>query len=363
MGTSERNKLFWMLHLLVAATCYMQTCVEGEPQAPCFFIFGDSLSESGNNNNLPTLAKYNYSPYGIDFPYGPTGRATNGRHVPDFLSEFMGLPLIPPFANVRGSDILKGVNYASGAAGILVETGTKMGADISMYAQIINHKVTVATITPRFKGAAAAKSYLNKCLYYVNIGSNDYLNNYFMPQYYASSHIFNLTQFADFLIGQYSQQLRALHGAGARKFALVSLGLLGCAPGVIAANGSNGCVEEVNRAASIFNEKLRVKVNELNSEFFGRASFTLVNATAIFSLNPDFLRFKVQNASCCQTVSSTGLCVANGTPCENRKDYVFYDAFHTTEEVNRIFAKSAYNASNPAFAQPLDINTLLSPSA
>jgi hypothetical protein len=29
---------------------------------------------------------------------------------------------IPPFANINGSDILKGVNYASGGAGIRMET-------------------------------------------------------------------------------------------------------------------------------------------------------------------------------------------------------------------------------------------------
>jgi len=31
---------------------------------------------------------------------------------------------MPPFANTSGSDILKGVNYASAASGILNETGT-----------------------------------------------------------------------------------------------------------------------------------------------------------------------------------------------------------------------------------------------
>jgi len=30
---------------------------------------------------------------------------------------------IPPYANTSGSDILKGVNYASGSSGILDETG------------------------------------------------------------------------------------------------------------------------------------------------------------------------------------------------------------------------------------------------
>jgi hypothetical protein len=33
---------------------------------------------------------------------------------------------IPPFANIGRSDIIKGVNYASGAAGIRAESGKHM---------------------------------------------------------------------------------------------------------------------------------------------------------------------------------------------------------------------------------------------
>ncbi|XP_040992693.1 GDSL esterase/lipase At5g45670-like [Juglans microcarpa x Juglans regia] len=36
-----------------------------EPQVPCYFIFGDSLVDNGNNNQLQSLAKVNYRPYGI----------------------------------------------------------------------------------------------------------------------------------------------------------------------------------------------------------------------------------------------------------------------------------------------------------
>lgn len=53
------------------------------PLAPAFFIFGDSLVDSGNNNYIPTLAKANYLPYGIDFGF-PTGRFCNGRTVVDY---------------------------------------------------------------------------------------------------------------------------------------------------------------------------------------------------------------------------------------------------------------------------------------
>lgn len=54
-----------------------------QPLAPAFFVFGDSLVDSGNNNYIPTLARANYFPYGIDFGF-PTGRFCNGRTVVDY---------------------------------------------------------------------------------------------------------------------------------------------------------------------------------------------------------------------------------------------------------------------------------------
>ncbi|KVH96806.1 Lipase, GDSL, partial [Cynara cardunculus var. scolymus] len=59
--------------------------VAGQPQVPCYFIFGDSLVDSGNNNGLNTTARANYPPYGIDFVPGVTGRFTNGRTIADVL--------------------------------------------------------------------------------------------------------------------------------------------------------------------------------------------------------------------------------------------------------------------------------------
>lgn len=50
---------------------------------PAMFVFGDSLIDNGNNNNLPSFAKANYYPYGIDFSGGPTGRFSNGYTIVD----------------------------------------------------------------------------------------------------------------------------------------------------------------------------------------------------------------------------------------------------------------------------------------
>jgi hypothetical protein len=58
-------------------------------QVPCYFIFGDSLVDNGNNNQLTSIAKANYFPYGIDFPQGPTGRFSNGKTAVDVIGEIL----------------------------------------------------------------------------------------------------------------------------------------------------------------------------------------------------------------------------------------------------------------------------------
>ena len=81
---STHQKIWWSTVLLFGLS-NLQHGTLGDPQVPCYFILGDSLSDSGNNNALSTLAKVNYLPYGIDFPQGPTGRFCNGRTVVDVI--------------------------------------------------------------------------------------------------------------------------------------------------------------------------------------------------------------------------------------------------------------------------------------
>lgn len=64
---------------------FLVATVHGKKMVPCFFVFGDSLVDNGNNNDRATVANANFLPYGIDYPDGPTGRFTNGRNVADFI--------------------------------------------------------------------------------------------------------------------------------------------------------------------------------------------------------------------------------------------------------------------------------------
>lgn len=79
---------------VVVLVLMMSLCsfgVRAAPQVPCYFIFGDSLVDNGNNNQLSSLAKANYRPYGIDFPNGPTGRFSNGKTSVDVIGELLVL--------------------------------------------------------------------------------------------------------------------------------------------------------------------------------------------------------------------------------------------------------------------------------
>ncbi|KAM5587825.1 hypothetical protein ABKV19_006328 [Rosa sericea] len=312
--------------------------VHGKPQVPCFFIFGDSLADNGNNNVLDTLAKVNYQPYGIDFPSGiATGRFSNGRTTVDVLC----------------------VNYACGAAGIRKETGKQLGARISMGRQLKNHKIIISRIVDILGKKRLAQNHLNKCLYSVGMGSNDYINNYFVPQHYHTSKKFTTEQYAEVLINQYSWEILKLYKYGARKVALVGLGLIGCTPSAISSFGTNGsaCVDTLNIAAQLFNQRLVSLVEKLNSNLTD-AKFIYINSFEMGSGDPAAAGFTVSNVGCC-AVNEVGQCNVDHAPCKNRTEYVFWDGFHPTEALNRITAIRSYNAFNPVDTYPMDISHLV----
>ncbi|XP_043724033.1 GDSL esterase/lipase 7-like [Telopea speciosissima] len=132
-----QEKMFKTFSISLLSLCLLLHLFQAKcssPLAPALYIFGDSLSDSGNNNFLVTVAKVKYDPYGIDFPEGPTGRFTNGNTCVDFLAQFLGLPLAPPYLGLsvtQKNNTTTGINFASGSAGILTETGTAAGDDLS----------------------------------------------------------------------------------------------------------------------------------------------------------------------------------------------------------------------------------------
>jgi len=193
---------------------------------------------------------------------------------------------------------------------------------------------------------------------------NFLLNNYFMPNIYSTSRQFTPDQYATALIQQYTEQLKVLYNYGARKFVLIGVGQIGCSPSELAQSSPDGrtCVQKINSANQIFNSKLRSLVDQFNGNT-PDSKFIYINAYDIFQefLNrPAAFGFSVTNAGCCGVGRNNGqiTCLPLQTPCANRDQYVFWDAFHPTEKANIIVGRRSYSAQSASDAYPIDIRRL-----
>ncbi|XP_054805532.1 GDSL esterase/lipase At4g16230-like [Prosopis cineraria] len=125
-------------------------------EAPANFVFGDSLVDAGNNNYLLSLSKANFFPRSIDFGI-PTGRFTNGKTIVDIIGQELDMGYTPPYlaATASGPVVLRGVNYASGGAGILNGTGKIFGGRINFDARMDNFAHTRNDIISNIGSLAA----------------------------------------------------------------------------------------------------------------------------------------------------------------------------------------------------------------
>ncbi|KAL9373178.1 hypothetical protein Peur_035422 [Populus x canadensis] len=348
-----------LLSILLALSNWEHRACGSSPQVPCLFIFGDSLFDNGNNMALVTDVKASYLPYGVDFPYGSTGRCSNGLNLADVIAEQLGSENhIPPFGTGDCRDFMNGVNYASSGGGILDMTGSLLGQRYTMDLQLYNHKIIESRIAKELGGADVAKKYLGRCIYAVEMGYNDYLNNYY-GEGYNSSKIYTPEQFAQLLVQTYEIQLERLYKEGARKIAVFGLIRIGCMPSYIQLFGADesSCVEKLNHAVQLFNNKLQKVTAKLNANLTG-AKFTYINSYEIDSENYTDLGFKITDKGCCDVPTGKIPCAALTYPCLNRDEHVYWDGAHYTEARARIFAKRAYKRQFPVDAYPYDISEL-----
>ncbi|KAK6150664.1 hypothetical protein DH2020_015596 [Rehmannia glutinosa] len=355
--------------MLIGVACFVaSSSIEAtpKPRVTAMFIFGDSLSDPGNNIYfIRTTTKANYWPYGIDLDQGPTGRYSNGKLFVDFLGELLGLPLIPSYAdtNAKGVDILSGVNYASAGAGILEDTGYLFGRVIPLREQIDNFKTTLNQLRDRMQ-TEDLSDYLAKAFVFVDMGANDYLNNYILPMLYKSSHTYSPQQYADLLIKLYTGYILQLQNLGLRKFFLAEVAPIGCIPAVMLKSRAppGECDDSSNNLVQMFNSRLKSLVYRLNSDNPGSV-FTLGASFQMFidlRDNADAYGFKVKDKACCGIGRSEGrkpLCVPNAEPCFNRDEYLFWDEAHPTQAANQIFAHRTFD--NTSYCYPISIQRMI----
>ena len=237
------------------------------------------------------------------------------------------------------------------------------GGRISFSGQVQNYQSAVQEVISILGDEDSAATHLSRCIFTVGMGSNDYLNNYFMPAFYSTDSRYTPEQYAESLAEDYSRLLQVMYRYGARKVALIGVGQVGCSPNELAQRSANGvtCVEQINSAVRIFNQRLVGLVDRFNT--LPGARFTYINIYGIFDdilKSPGAHGLKVTNAGCCGVGRNNGqvTCLPFQMPCANRHQYLFWDAFHPTEAANILVAQRTYSAKLASDVHPVDLRTL-----
>lgn len=345
------------------------------------FVFGDSTLDVGNNNYLagPGVPQANKPYYGIDFPGSvPTGRFSNGYNIADYLAKSMGFASSPPpylsLAPSTGRLVLtargSGVSYASGGAGIL--DSTNAGNNIPLSKQVQYFKSTKAQLVTKL-GSRATHLLLSRSVFLFSVGSNDL---FVFATAQASAH--NNKSAADqqrdvatlyaSLISNYSATITDLHTMGARKFAIINVGLLGCVPVARLSGGTKtgACLDGLNELASGLDDALAVLLASLASRLPG-FTYSLADyyglSMATFD-DPGASGYTDVADACCGggRFGAEADCLPNATVCSNRDQHAFWDRVHPCQRGAMLTAQNFYDSRPGRYTAPINFKQLASTS-
>ncbi|CAN0900994.1 GDSL esterase/lipase At4g26790 [Linum grandiflorum] len=312
---------------------------------PSLIVFGDSTVDPGNNNHISTILKSDFEPYGRDFEGGkPTGRFSNGRIATDFIAEAFGIKsTIPAYLDPAYGvkDFATGVSFASAGTGLDNATSDVLSV-IPLWKQLEYYEEFQGKLRG-YLGNDKANEVLREALYLISIGTNDFLENYYMIP--GKSSRYPIGDYQHFLLGIARNFITELHQRGVRKITITGLPPMGCLPLERARNILSGsyCVEEYNTVAKDFNKKLNEVVKDLNKKLPATKAVLSSPYDIVMEMieNPSHFGFKNAEKACCGTglLEMSYMCnKRNPFTCSDASEYIFWDAFHPTEKTNKIVA-------------------------
>ncbi|XP_052200702.1 GDSL esterase/lipase EXL3-like isoform X1 [Diospyros lotus] len=314
---------------------------------PALIIFGDSIVDQGNNNNLNTFARCNYSPYGKDFRGGiPTGRFCNGKTPADLVAEELGIKeYLPAYLdpNFKDEDALTGASFASGGTGFDPLT-SQLSSAFSMSDQLDMFKGYTGKLKAMV-GEDRTNQILTNSLFLVVAGSNDLTNTYFTAGIRKLNY--DIKAYTDFLVNSASDFIRNLYAAGGRRIGVFGIPPIGCLPSqrTLAGGGLRVCAENYNQAAQLFNAKLSEALHSLTSTLNDRNArlvyIDIYNPLIDIIQHPKKYGFEVVDKGCCGTgtIEVAILCNFTSKMCPDESIYLFWDSFHPTEGGYKVLVK------------------------
>ncbi|KAL8536381.1 hypothetical protein ACS0TY_011846 [Phlomoides rotata] len=277
----------------------------------------------------------------------------------------LGLPFVPTYLGQTGSieDMVHGVNYASAGAGIIFSSGSELGQHISLTQQIQQVVDTFQQFIINM-GEDAAYDLISNSIFYISIGSNDYIH-YYLRNVSNVQSLFLPWNFNQFLAQTLKQEIQNLYYANVRNVIVMGLAPLGCAPYYLWLYESKKgeCVDTINDMIMEFNFAMRFMVEQLNQEL-QEANIVFCDA---FEGSMDIIKnhqrhgFNVTTDACCGFGKYRGwiVCISSEMACTDASNHIWWDQFHPTDAVNEILAENVWSNQHSSMCYPMSLQEMI----
>lgn len=313
--------------------------------------FGDSLTDTGNlkqltfEQNLQPLGFF-YPPYGETYFHKPTGRASNGRLIIDFIAASLNLPFVRPFFNEDGTQLMeigKGVNYA-------VIGSTALDSSI-LEAMGVHNPFTNASLQVQiewFKHSICA--YVSDCSHLIGdslifmsqTGMNDYIDSL-----NDGKSIDEVERYVPFVVESIISATNELIELGAKTILVPGDLPIGCLTAMLNLyhefdkseyDNLTGCLLKLNKLGEYHNDLLVKELNKIR-EFHPHANIIyadIYNAAMQFYRSPNKYGFTNGALKSCFSVSCS---------CDQPDAYANWDGLHLTEAAYEVISMSLLQGS------------------
>ncbi|GAA0159646.1 hydrolase [Lithospermum erythrorhizon] len=333
---------FCTLLLVVSLSYICEAIVQLPPNVtvPAVIAFGDSLVDQGNNNGVITPAKATYLPYGKDLLINgkPTGRFSNGKTAMDFVAEELGIgELLPAYLdpNLKSSDLLTGVSFASGASGFDPVTNLLTPHVLSLDRQLELFKEYIGKLRS-LVGEEKANFIVENSLYLVVSGNDDFIVNYF--NYVTERKKLDVPTYANLLASYALDFVQEIYKLGARRIGVFAIAPIGCIPAVRTLKGGHqrSCSDPYNAGATFFNNKMATELPSLKAQLPGSklVFIDIYSLLEVIIQKPQSFGFSYVDKGCCGTgyIEVAFLCNPTTSTCPDVDKHFFWDSFHPSQQ-------------------------------